>query len=289
MNIWEKGKENYITVEVNGITDLKAYYKLKRNVNYSPIPGTFTREGDNWTIPFTFNSTGIFSIKIVDNNNIMNDLYGTLLVNDTASILHNGLDSYNNKDNWKAGTVDIQAILDAISNLNNMSIQDIENSTIAKEASLQSIVTSISNIQIASTDLQPVLVAIHDLNNVSASEVRAAFKAADFKDKNTESEIHSWLDSYGNKNSFKEDVSGLSLDVNVVSVKGTPINTIDDFKATVDLSQIPTAVWSYLNRTLSVDIGLTPTQEAKLDTVITNLAAVPTATENATTLLNTQV
>ena len=52
-------------------------------------------------------------------------------------------------------------------------------------------------------DLSPVLNAISGLNDVTAADVRAAFVASDFHDKNTEVEFHTWLDSYVNKANWK--------------------------------------------------------------------------------------
>lgn len=49
------------------------------------------------------------------------------------------------------------------------------------------------------------MAAVNALNDVTPAEVRAAFNAADFKDKNTEAEIHAWLDSYANKNQWAND------------------------------------------------------------------------------------
>ena len=63
-------------------------------------------------------------------------------------------------------------------------------------------------------DLTPVLTAISNLNDVTPAEVRAAFNEADFKDKNLETEIHAWLDSYTNKNDWKG--TGATVDLSPV-------------------------------------------------------------------------
>lgn len=104
--------------------------------------------------------------------------------------------------------VDNTAVLNAISALNDLSLSDVEGSTVlAKEATLNSIILSIANIPTDNTvDLSPVLSAISGLNDPTVAEIRAAFNEADFKDRNVESEIHAWLDSYVNKDSFKADI-----------------------------------------------------------------------------------
>lgn len=51
-----------------------------------------------------------------------------------------------------------------------------------------------------------------------------------------ETELHTALDTYANKDWYKADVSNLSADVNIVEVKWVPITDIDDFKATTTIS-----------------------------------------------------
>ena len=131
--------------------------------------------------------------------------------------LHIALDSYTNKDDWKATetVVDLTPIINAINVLNNISLAQIEGSTVlAKSATLTGIANMIANIP--TTDLTPVLNAISGLNDVTPAEVRAAFNAAEFKDKNTELEIHTWLDSYANKASWKSDVTIKSDDKQIL-------------------------------------------------------------------------
>ena len=63
-------------------------------------------------------------------------------------------------------------------------------------------------------------------------------------------------------------------DANIISVAGTEVTSVDDFKANtvdVDLSSIPEDVWTYVTRELTVAAGLTPEQEAKLDQIITDV------------------
>jgi hypothetical protein len=145
--------------------------------------------------------------KLVDLSNVTIDTSDiTVDVNEGA--IHNALDSYANKDDWKATTaeVNLQPVLDAIAGLHNLSLLDIEGSTVlAKEVTLNAIATSIAAIPTTNVDVNliPVLDAISSLNDVTPQEVRAAFNAADFKDKNTEAEVHAWLDSYANKASYK--------------------------------------------------------------------------------------
>ena len=64
--------------------------------------------------------------------------------------------------------------------------------------------------------------------------------------------------------------------VNITEVNGSPVSSINEFKAdvsnlNVDLSTIPQAVWEYVTRELTVAAGLTPEQEAKLDQIILDI------------------
>jgi hypothetical protein len=102
--------------------------------------------------------------------------------------------------------VNLQPVLDAIAALNDITVSDIEASTVlSKEATLTNIANAVAQIPTTDSvaDLTPVLTAIAALNDVTPAEVRAAFDEAEFKDKNTEAEIHNWLDSYANKDDWK--------------------------------------------------------------------------------------
>lgn len=133
----------------------------------------------------------------------------TLTESISASGLHTALDSYANKDDWKA-VVDLTPITSAITALNNLSLLDIEGSTmLAKEATLGAIATSIAALPDDSS-ITSVLDAISNLNDVTPVEVRAAFDATEFKDKNTEVEIHAWLDTYTGKDTWKADVTDIA-------------------------------------------------------------------------------
>ena len=90
----------------------------------------------------------------------------------------------------------------------------------------------------------------------------------------SEAALHSGLNSYPNKEDWKVD---LHSELNSYPNK-------EDWKAdisSIDLSTIPSEVWTYVTRELTVAAGLTPEQEAKLDQIITNLSNIPTDVENA--------
>ena len=65
---------------------------------------------------------------------------------------------------------------------------------------------------LVNTDLTGIALSseISALNDVTPAEVRAAFNEAEFKDKNTELEFHTWLNTYANKDGYKANVSQLS-------------------------------------------------------------------------------
>jgi hypothetical protein len=168
--------------------------------------------------------------------------------------LHTALDNYANKAAWKATDVDLTPVLTAIAALENLSLLDVEGSTVlAKEATLDAIAITIAAIPTVDlvADLGPVLTAIANLNDVTPAEVRAAFNAADFKDSNTELELHTWLDSYTNKGNWKATA--------------------------IDLTPVLTAISALENLSLlDVEGSTVLAKEATLGVIAVSIAAIPT-------------
>lgn len=140
----------------------------------------------------------------------------------TEAEIHLWLDSYTKKDDWKSNSVDLTSVLDAITALNNISVSDIDSSTVlVKLSHIESLALLIAEIPTTDNvaDLTPVLTAISNLNNVTPAEVRAAFNATDFKDKNTETEIHTWLDTYVNKGDWSQSADLTALEAKIDAQK----------------------------------------------------------------------
>ena len=180
--------------------------------NYSGVEGRILTEGYDNTDRIKLNTLSNYD------DSTLNAKLNTLVARDPYSeaSIHNALDTYTNKDDWKASSVDLSPVTNAIAALNDLSLLEIEGSTVlAKEATLGVISAAISQIPTTDSvaDLTPVLNAIAGLNDVTPAEVRAAFNTVDFKDKNTETEIHTWLDSYAGKDDWKTDTSGLPDEV----------------------------------------------------------------------------
>ena len=89
---------------------------------------------------------------------------------------------------------------------------DVSMSSRAAQTDLTTLAAAVALIPTTDSvaDLTPVLNAITNLNDVTPAQVRAAFDEAEFKDKNTESEVHAWLDSYTNKDDWK--ASNITID-----------------------------------------------------------------------------
>jgi hypothetical protein len=136
--------------------------------------------------------------------------------------------------------VNLQPVLDAIAALNDITVSDIEASTVlSKEATLTNIANAVAQIPTTDSvaDLTPVLTAIAALNDVTPAQVRAAFDEAEFKDKNTEAEIHNWLDSYANKNDWKASDINLQPVLDAISDVDAIVKVIEKltgFKSTYD-------------------------------------------------------
>ena len=184
------------------------------------------------------NITHVRNVPVTDINDF-------LVPNLTEAEVHQYLDTYVNKDDWKDSSSDITPVLDAIAALNNVSLLDIETSNaLAKSDALASIASAVGNIPTTDSvaDLTPVLVAISGLNDVTPAEVRAAFDEAEFKDKNTELEVHTWLDSYVNKDSWKADVATIESEVvALVNYDDTAlVGKIDGVQSDVTASKVHT-------------------------------------------------
>jgi hypothetical protein len=136
--------------------------------------------------------------------------------------------------------VNLQPVLDAIAALNDITVSDIEASTVlSKEATLTNIANAVAQIPTTDSvaDLTPVLTAIAALNDVTPAQVRAAFDEAEFKDKNTEAEIHNWLDSYANKDDWKASDINLQPVLDAISDVDAIVKVIEKltgFKSTYD-------------------------------------------------------
>lgn len=204
---------------------------------------------------------------------------------------------------------DLAPVLNAIAALNDLSVADVEGSNLAKEASLTALATAVGLIPTTDNvaDIAPVLTAISGLNDVTPAEVRAAFNDADFQDKNTEAEIHAWLDTYANKDNWKATATTVDLTpvLNAISGLNDPTaqqiydlfttgTNEDAFKAdtsglSVDLTPVTTAI-AALNDISVADIEASSVlaKEATLTALAAAVALIPTdvGTVDLTPVLN---
>ena len=80
-----------------------------------------------------------------------------------ASELHSALDSYANKDDWKASAVDLSSVLTAIGNLNDLSTADIDARLLAYDApTLTEMTAAFTEIKGATWTTTDTLEAIRD-------------------------------------------------------------------------------------------------------------------------------
>lgn len=88
-----------------------------------------------------------------------------------ASSMHTALDSYTNKDDWKGDSTDIQPILDAVSSLNDITVSDIEQSSIlAKEGSITNMrsVLDATKLLVEGIDTGMTALDTNDMNSIYA-------------------------------------------------------------------------------------------------------------------------
>ena len=195
---------------------------------------------------------------------------------DTQTI-HTALDTYQNKDSWKQAITNLQPVLNAIADLNDIDLATIESSSVlAKEATLSNIMNAISNIEVnadnVNVDLTPVLTAIGNLNDVTASEIRTAFNAEDFKDKNTQAEIHLWLDNYTNKEAWGRTNSEAEIHAFLNSYTNKSL-----WQANLDLSPVLTAINNLNDINLSdIESSSVLAKETQLQAIANAVALIPT-------------
>lgn len=244
-------------VAVTDINDFKARIDTLNNISVADIEAstilakeaTLGTKASQTSIDalndFNPSTDTVARVTLVDTTSVNTDMVDPLEM--TEAELHAGLDSYANKNNWKADVSNLSADVNVvevggvavvdiddfkadvsgvatqanIASLNNISVGDIEGSTIlAKETTLQSVKTK-TDILI-NTDLTGIA-RTSDLNALNDLD---------------QSDIHTALDNYTNKDSYKADVSDLSTDVNIIEVGGVTVAGVDDFKA--DTSSLAT-------------------------------------------------
>ena len=183
--------------------------------------------------------------------------------------------------------VDYTPILSAIDELHNLSLLDVEGSlVIAKQATLDSIVSAVALIPTDLVSLVPVLDGIVGLNNVSATEVRNAFNEVDFKDRNTELEVHTWLDTYSGKNSWKADATDLTgVNSKIDGVRDVVDSILTD---TSSLEVLAMAVAAIPLETLTAEQSshLLQLVNTDLANVQSRVDSIPTAADTAVAVWN---
>ena len=83
MSQWIINEENAITVVTDQVVDLLGFYALNGGSNWTALDATFIQaDGERWVAMHTFDTAGQYTIKVVDNNNLIQDLYVSVHVED---------------------------------------------------------------------------------------------------------------------------------------------------------------------------------------------------------------
>ena len=137
---WLTNEERTITVVTDANVNLSAFYAESDAAAFTPIPGTFTQSGSRYYLNYTFTAPGNYTIRVVDLNGNISDIFAVVNVVDDPypTRIHESLDSYPNKDSFKGLTTaqetalnDIQADLQTI--LNSYSPEEVWNYLLSNE------------------------------------------------------------------------------------------------------------------------------------------------------------
>jgi hypothetical protein len=157
---WELNVESNITVVTSSNVDLIVQYTLENVSVYSQIPGTFTKNGDRYFLPFTFTNTGSYIIRIIDLNNNIKDSYARIIVSEdtvgnSLNTIENGIDT-------------LSTLINALP-----AIQEIRDEFI----NIQYGALEIKDSQLTIKDKEDVIIAVFDLfDNYGNPTMTAVYK-----------------------------------------------------------------------------------------------------------------
>ena len=162
--------------------------------------------------------------------------------------LHTELDSYINKDDWKA--TDVVADL-AVTN--------------AKVDAVKVVVDSIDTTVDVLVNYDDTTVQ-GKLDTLVAEEHFNATDRSKLASLSNYTGLHTDLDSYTNKDAYKADISGAVYEANITKVNGIDVTSIEDFKDVADLSATNSKIDLVQSTVNTVNITTSNTN-AKIDTL----------------------
>jgi hypothetical protein len=177
---WIVDVESEITVVSNESVNFIAQYTLADRSSYSQIPGSFTKNGNRYYIPFTFTVPGVYMIRIIDVNGNINESYARINVNEKTVM--NSLVSIEDKVDTKPSLLDIESSIV----LANTSQIDSLSSLIAALPLIQNIRDEFINVQYGALEIKNNQMTIWD----KAGEIIAVFSLFDANDNPTMSAVY---------------------------------------------------------------------------------------------------
>ncbi len=178
--------------------------------------------------------------------------------------MHTALDSYTNKDDYKADVTSLSADVNIIevAGVPVTSIDDFKNEM--KESELHAGLNSYDNKTLwQATTVDANIISVTDTAVLDVNDFKASGITVDY-------------DAIG------DNIEARTLMTNIKEVNNVPVVDIDDFKATdvvttVDLTGIAEDIWSYVDRNLTGTVDLTSSQIADIDHIITLLGSTLSA------------
>ena len=221
------------------LSTIETALTTNRQANLQSDLDAYTNK-DDWKATGSGGGSGLTTAQ----NTALNDIKSAVVDNRESNI-HADLDSYTNKDNWKAtstglSTADsnkLTAIETAVTtnrrtnlhgDLDNYANKDDYKATLPTTYNANILQVNGNNVS-SITDFHATLSGLTTAQNTTLNDIKSAVVD------NRESNMHSDLDSYANKNDFKATIPG-TINANVVQVNSTAVADINEFKST-DVTQ----------------------------------------------------
>ena len=159
------------------------------------------------------------------------------------SSLHTGLDNYSNKNNWKAdvSTLASQSSVDAIptnplltidTRLDRLDVAVSTRSTFSHTTNeVIANITKVNNTAVTIDNFKADISGLATPADIpTVTQIRSGFDPVEFK--NSEGEIHQWLDSYPNQDDWKADT--VTIDLQPITDAIALLPTAEEIKIEID-------------------------------------------------------
>jgi len=237
MSQWIINEASTVTVITNQAVDLLGFYSTASGSAFLPIDNTFTQDGERYSALHTFIASGQYTIKVVDNNKIIDDLYISVHVE--------------NRQDWTSQ--------------NNTALAEITNSVAALESQVSGLSALIVDLD---TLLETVNTTTTDTNSsltTVASDIAGRFTTVD----STLAQVQT--NQSTNQSTTDAGLTQLSNQITAIDVSGgADLQPVLDELALLSgsLSNVQNAI-----STINLNVTAVETDVDSLGTQVNNLAS----------------